>query len=27
MYGKGVGPGGQPGPVWLANGSSLQKGS
>jgi phospholipid/cholesterol/gamma-HCH transport system substrate-binding protein len=27
MYGTGVGPGTQPGPVWLANGSHLQKGS
>jgi phospholipid/cholesterol/gamma-HCH transport system substrate-binding protein len=27
MYGNGVGPGSQPGPVWLANGSSLQSGS
>jgi ABC-type transporter Mla subunit MlaD len=26
MYGNGVGPGSQPGPVWLANGSTLQQG-
>jgi len=26
MYGKGVAPGSQPGPVWLANGSHLQSG-
>jgi phospholipid/cholesterol/gamma-HCH transport system substrate-binding protein len=27
MYGTGVGPGSQPGPVWLANGSKLHEGS